>query len=109
MDTIKSSQDINYIFKNGQTIKLPFITLLIYKDNNHKINGQAAFIAGKKYGNAVWRNKNKRRLREIYKNLSLSNNNKIILIANKKTLDFSLQKSIEDCNKRLLKFGCIND
>ena len=51
MQTIKSSKDIDLIFKNGEKINFPFLNLILYKTNS--INGNVAFIAGKKNGNAV--------------------------------------------------------
>lgn len=67
--TIKSSADISLLFSQGKRISTPFITVLAMKrsdrhdhDRNH---GRVAFIAGKKLGNAVWRNAAKRRMREI--------------------------------------------
>ncbi|MDO5426875.1 MAG: ribonuclease P protein component [Coriobacteriia bacterium] len=51
METIKSSKEIDLIFKNGEKINLPFLSLYFYKSEN--IKGEVAFIAGKKNGNAV--------------------------------------------------------
>lgn len=85
---------------------MPFITLIIYKDDNFKILGDAAFIAGKKFGNAVWRNKSKRRLREVYKYLILPENIKILLIANNNTLNVGFNDLVVKCQEELDK---IND
>lgn len=41
-------------------------------EKQHDQNGRAAFVAGKKLGNAVWRNKAKRRMRSICHDLDLS-------------------------------------
>ena len=37
---------------------------MLRTEGQHDRNGRVAFIAGKKLGNAVWRNKAKRRMRE---------------------------------------------
>lgn len=39
--------------------------------SQHGHKGRVAFIAGKKLGNAVWRNKAKRRMRAIHKEMAL--------------------------------------
>ena len=39
--------------------------IVLREDKQHDHNGRVAFIAGKKLGNAVWRNKAKRRMREV--------------------------------------------
>ena len=41
--------------------------IIIRTKEQHDFNGRVAFIAGKKLGNAVWRNKAKRRMRALCK------------------------------------------
>ena len=74
MDTIKSSAEISQLFSTGQRIGTPYLTLIVGnradKSNQgeyerHGQPGRVAFIAGKKLGNAVWRNRAKRRMRAI--------------------------------------------
>lgn len=103
METIKSSKEIDLIFKNGERIHFPFLILIFYKDNNKKINGQVAFIAGKKNGNAVWRNKSKRRLREVYKKITINKEYKILLIAKQELLNFKFNEIVEKLEKEIIK------
>ena len=67
--TIKSSADISLLFSQGKRFSTPFLTVIVLKRNNQHdhelLHGRVAFIAGKKQGNAVWRNAAKRRMREI--------------------------------------------
>ena len=43
----------------------PELSLIVLRtEGQHDHNGRVAFIAGKKLGNAVWRNSAKRRMRE---------------------------------------------
>lgn len=74
MDTIKSSSEISNLFAVGRRLKTPYLTFIVIdkaKQNGavrveqHDLKGRVAFIAGKKLGNAVWRNKAKRRMRAI--------------------------------------------
>ena len=78
MDTIKSSTEISQLFATGRRIKTPFFTLIVQEhpsrepqenDKQHGPQGRVAFIAGKKLGNAVWRNRAKRRMRAVCQNL----------------------------------------
>lgn len=78
METIKSSTEISELFATGKRIKTPFLTLIVKKrssgkntgnDEQHGPQGRVAFIAGKKLGNAVWRNRAKRRMRAICQEL----------------------------------------
>ncbi|HIT46080.1 MAG TPA: ribonuclease P protein component [Candidatus Aphodovivens excrementavium] len=66
MDTIKSSADISTLFAQGKRSHTPYLTLIVLRnEKQHDPCGRVAFIAGKKLGNAVWRNAAKRRMREI--------------------------------------------
>lgn len=66
MKTIKSSLEISRLFKEGKRINTPEIILIASKVNDqHGQPGRVAFIAGKKLGNAVWRNRAKRRMRAL--------------------------------------------
>jgi len=67
MDTIKSSTDISLLFDQGQRYQTPFLTLIVLetRDQIRYSDGRVAFIAGKKNGNAVWRNRAKRRMRSL--------------------------------------------
>lgn len=105
METIKSSKEIDLIFQNGKKIYLPFLNIIIYNDKLNKIKGNVAFIAGKKNGNAVWRNKSKRRLREIYKNLKIKKEYKILLIANKEINEWKFIDIMEKVKKETRKYA----
>lgn len=69
MRIIKSSKDISAIFNEGRWLQTPEISFIATKNEQHDQPGRVAFIAGKKLGNAVWRNRAKRRMRAIYKEL----------------------------------------
>ena len=103
METIKSSKEIDLIFKNGERISLPFINIYFYKSKND-IRGEVAFIAGKKNGNAIWRNKSKRRLREIYKQLNIKKPYKTLLIANKNTNKEDFNKIIKEIKNKIKRY-----
>lgn len=69
MQTIKSSTEISQLFSTGHRLHTPYFTVIVGvqddKQSNyerHGHSGRVAFIAGKKLGNAVWRNLAKRRL-----------------------------------------------
>ena len=102
MQTIKSSKDIDLIFKNGEKINFPFLNLIVCKNNS--INGDIAFIAGKKNGNAVWRNRSKRKLREVYKKLKFNEEFKVLLIANKKINEYKLNEMVKDIEEKAKKY-----
>ena len=65
METIKSHEDISKLFSNGKRLRTPYLTFIVLPEEQHGQDGRVAFIAGKKNGNAVWRNAAKRRMREI--------------------------------------------
>ena len=66
MKTIKSSSEITNLFERGQRFNTPEISLIVLRNRNqHDHCGRVAFIAGKRLGNAVWRNRAKRRMRGV--------------------------------------------
>ncbi len=67
---IKKRKEFNYIFKNGEVYSSKFVNLLVTSSwlNKYKVG----FSSGKKVGNAVTRNKVKRRIKEaVYANRDL--------------------------------------
>lgn len=105
METIKSNKDIDVIFKNGKKIYLPFLNIIFLKDEEQKIKGKVAFIAGKKNGNAVWRNKSKRKLREIYRELKIKEEYKTLLIANKEINEWKFIDIMEKVKEETKKYA----
>lgn len=62
------------MFSRGKRISTPFLTMIYVTEKTegaaqHDRKGRVAFIAGKKNGNAVWRNAAKRRMRAICREL----------------------------------------
>lgn len=117
METIKSNTDISRLFAIGKRYSNKYVTVLVanIKDTEFKGKdddkrgpcGRVAFIAGKKNGNAVWRNSAKRRLREIYKgNKDLLNGFAILLIAKPMLLNDSYSTVSNTCKNTFMK---IND
>ena len=108
MNVIKSSLEISRIFSKGKKINTASVTLLVLNQSDRASNssGRIAFIAGKKSGNAVWRNSAKRRLREISKQINLNSiNYDIILIARRNILERDFWTIVKECEKVKLKLS----
>jgi len=93
---IKDANEYNLIICNGKKVKGNIITIYYYpSDDNKKYFG---FAVGKKLGNAVIRNKIKRKLRMIVgQNQNLfSNNYKYIIMISRDCLLYSHEKWNED-------------
>ena len=66
LETITSSAEISNLFNRGRRIGGKDLTLIVLRnEKQHGHSGRAAFVAGKKQGNAVWRNRAKRRMRAV--------------------------------------------
>ena len=71
--TIKSSADIDEVFKSGTRFSSGLVSIII-KETSNKQRGQegrVAYIAAKRLGNAVTRNRNKRVLRAVARDAGL--------------------------------------
>lgn len=101
LGTIKSSTEISYLFSHGKRHATPVGTLIMYRgDTQHGPSGRVAFIAGKKNGNAVWRNSAKRRMRAVCHDLGgpwpeLN----VLFVANRKTTRAAYGKVLAECKK----------
>lgn len=104
MQVIKSSTEISEIFSKGVWYKTPYFALIVKQSNEneaqgiscqHDPQGRVAFIAGKKLGNAVWRNKAKRRMRAVCRDLHGSwDNLDVVFLARKHACDGSYEKML---------------
>ena len=98
MDTIKSSADISLLFNRGQRYQTPFLTLIVLetRDQDRYPGGRVAFIAGKKHGNAVWRNQAKRRMRSLCRDAHLCKPSlDIVFLAKEHVLEESYRRELE--------------
>lgn len=103
LGTIKSSTEISYLFSHGKRHATPYMTIFVMQgDSQHGPSGRVAFIAGKKNGNAVWRNSAKRRMRAVCHDLGGPwQNLTIMFVANKKTTRVDYVKLLSEARKVL--------
>ncbi|WP_187648592.1 ribonuclease P protein component [Nitrosophilus labii] len=105
--TLKSSREFNYVYRRGKSWHSPFF-VIFYKQSNAK---KVGFVASKKIGNAVKRNRAKRRLKALFIEFyDLLKPGLYIFVAKKDILevDFAkIKKSFEKSlrNIKLLKNG----
>ena len=103
LETIKSSTEISALFVQGKRLNAPDLTILVHPSiDQHGPRGRVAFIAGKKNGNAVWRNKAKRRLREIARDAGGPwQGFDVVFIAKRTTADEMYSKVLQQANNLL--------
>ena len=78
---VKNQRDFDRIIKKGKFRKSKYY--VIYYDNNELAYDRFGISVGKKIGNAVYRNKHKRKLRAIidnYKKMYVNNKDYIIIL-----------------------------
>ncbi|MDO4536559.1 MAG: ribonuclease P protein component [Coriobacteriales bacterium] len=89
METIKSKRDFEKVFTGGRRYGHPLVRATVLVENK-ETDGRVAFVAAKRLGNAVFRNRCKRVLREAARTCGLpANGADIILFATHKTHDAS--------------------
>ena len=64
MRIIKSRLDFERVFKHGRRVNHPLVRMVICDGECEGGSGRVAFAAAKRLGNAVLRNRSKRKLRE---------------------------------------------
>lgn len=87
----------------------PHVSLIVLKhEDEHDHNGRVAFIAGKKLGNAVWRNRAKRRMRSLCQlNGGPFEGYDVVFIARRKTNDVPFEELNDGLGKALKRVGII--
>lgn len=102
METIKSRADISDLFSNGKRLHTPYLTFIVLPTKQHGHRGRAAFVAGKKLGNAVWRNAAKRRMRAVCHELGGPwANCDVIFLAKSSITKVSYSKVLTACDETL--------
>ena len=102
METIKSRRDISDLFSCGKRLHTPYLTIIVLPAKQHGPDGRVAFIAGKKQGNAVWRNGAKRRMREACRTLGGPwAGYDVIFLAKSGILRASYSKVLRACHETL--------
>ena len=95
MRTIKSRLDFEHVFHQGRRYNHPLIRMVICDARNEGDSGRVAFVAAKRLGCAVVRNRSKRVLREAARAYGLPVDGKdIILFATPKTRESSPQDMV---------------
>ncbi|WP_345741171.1 ribonuclease P protein component [Nitrosophilus kaiyonis] len=98
--TLKSSKEFNYIYKNSKAVHSQYFVIFYKKTRDKKVG----FVSSKKIGNAVKRNRAKRRLRALF----LLYSDKIptgtyIFVAKKDILDADFKKLKKVFEKLIFK------
>ena len=90
INILKKNEDFNRIIKNNKPYKTKFF--VIYLEWTKEGIYHFGLSVGKKIGNAVVRNKYKRRIKDIIDEKDYKNNFNCIIILRKDVLDLSFQE-----------------
>lgn len=106
---VKKNTEIEAILKNKISKSNRFFSVY-KKENLETIHFRYALSVGKKIGNAVIRNKYKRRIRAILIELDIKREEKvdIFIIAKKTVLEIDYQQTKQELKYLLSKLGLLN-
>lgn len=103
INIIKSNEEYNRIIKNNKPYK--YNEFLLYVEKNSENSYKFGFSVGKKIGNAVTRNKIKRRIKAILDKIDFKKGFNCIIIVRKGILDKSFQEMEYDLNSIISKIN----
>lgn len=107
--TIKSKEDVERLFSRGGRSTSSFMTILV-RENTSSIQGRCAFIAGKKLGTAPLRNRCKRVMREVARNIGAPFEGYDIAFVAKKKVAFEKHEEImRQARRSLAKLGVMDE
>ena len=105
METLKKSKEFKKVYSKGNSYATKY--LVLYEFNKNKGNNRYGFSISKKIGNAVVRNKLRRRLKAIIRKLedkkNLPEGYDFIFIARKPVTRLNFQQIKKDVNKLFKK------
>lgn len=112
--TIKRNSDFQHIFEKGHSINGRY--LVVYFLHNQKDFNRIGFCVGRKIGVAVTRNRLKRRLREVVREIDRKSNFQhgsegydIILVARKPIIIAQYQDIVKEYEYIMLKTGILTN
>jgi ribonuclease P protein component len=107
--TIKSSREIDAVFREAKRSAHPLIIVLAAQTPERRGRvGRVAFIAGKKLGNAVVRNRSKRVLREAARRCEGPwNGYDVLLVARPTTRDAACKELDTALRAQLVRLGVV--
>ncbi|BCD68188.1 ribonuclease P protein component [Nitratiruptor sp. YY09-18] len=102
METLKTQREFQRVYKNGKALHTPFFVLFYLKNADTKVG----FVASKKVGKAVKRNRAKRLLRALLTNFNKPlPSGSYIFVAKPKILEVNfatLQRSFANVMQRVV-------
>lgn len=106
MRTLKSRKDFEHVFTQGKRYNHPLIRMVICGSSNEGDPGRVAFVAAKRLGCAVVRNRSKRVLREAARASRLPVEGcDVILFATPRTRSAHPEEMIEALKSLLKRAG----
>lgn len=90
--TLKKDYEFNYVFKKGERYFSKYLNLVVAPAKKYPKFG---FVISKKIGKAVVRNKRRRQLKEIIRNLQGNLKNMQYVIIAKPEIEFATFKDLE--------------
>lgn len=64
VETIRSSREIDHLFRTGRKFSDPLLVFIVSPSSAERPGGRVCFVAGRRIGSAVTRNRSRRVLRE---------------------------------------------
>ena len=97
---LTGSKRFSLIFEEGMSLAHPLLVLKILPNGLDR--SRFAFLAGKRLGNAVVRNKVRRRLREIVRLIQVKSGWDVVVIARNRAIDSDYQR-LKQATESLLR------
>lgn len=107
--TLKKNSDFRRLYSRGKSAVMP--CMVVYCRRNPLGHNRVGYTVSTKIGNAVTRNRGRRRLREVYRLLlpQMKQGFDIVIVARKRCVEAKFPKVQNDLLKALEELGIIKE
>jgi len=109
IETLRRQRDIDRVFRGGRWRRMPAVAVGMYVRGDAEVT-RVAFVAGRRVGNAVRRNRSRRRLREAWRLMAerVRPGADVVVVARDRTADVDFRRLQAQVGEALAAEGLLD-
>jgi len=109
MEMLRRQRDIDRVFRGGRWQRMPAVAVGVYERGDADAT-RVAFVAGRRVGTAVRRNRSRRRLREAWRLMAdrIRPGADVVAVARDRTADVDFRRLQDEMRRALAAAGLLD-